>query len=299
MLPSATKKAKSAEMPLFGAKTAWGASSTSLLPATSSSNADSSNSSSSVASSASNVIVSPQSLKPKTVFGFAAPKPGQTLPVRKPAVSPSKPIAAPSAPLASKSTLAKPTIESELPARFVAEGMSVEQALEKVVRSNLQAGSKTSDKPLLVLDTANISHEHGKGDWSTRGLPIAVKHYTALGYEVVAFLPEHYLTQHYPDPLQDWTPLEKLAKNKILITTPAADYDDLYMVQYARNNGGIIVSNDCYRDVPQSFQEPSERTAVAEWIKRHRIGFKFEGDKFLPRIYVDKVGKAPAHQKKK
>lgn len=231
-------------------------------------------------------MIAPQSTQTKSVFGFSAPKPGQAPPVRKPAPAPVKPAAAPEAPVAPKSILAKPSIESELPARFVAEGMSVQSALAQVISKTSTSSSKQSDKPLIVLDSANISHEHGKGDWSTLGLPIAVKYYQDQGYEVVAFLPEHYLTQHYPDPLQDWAPLEKLAKQKILIPTPAADYDDLYIVQHARNNGGLIVSNDRYRDVPQCFDDPVERKDASNWLKMHKICFYFEGDNFKPRVEV-------------
>lgn len=287
-LPEATKKSKTSESPLFGAQSSWGSSSFASSSKPSSSSATSSNSNVSSAPSSSSAPAASKSTAPKSVFGFAAPKPGQTFPARKPAPSPSKPTSSVAASSAPKPILAKPSVESDLPARYVAEGMSVKSALAQVMsKTNSASPTKMSDKPLLVIDCANVSHEHGKGDWSTQGLPIAVKHYQAQGYDVVAFLPDHYLTQHYPDPLQDWTQLEKLAAEKVLIPTPAADYDDLYIVQHARNNHGLIVSNDRYRDVPQCFDDPVERKMAANWINNHKISFTFDGDTFKPRIEVD------------
>lgn len=222
------------------------------------------------------------------MFGFAAPKPGQAPPARK-AVE-VKRVAKEEAQVPEKPVLPKPTIESDLPARYVAEGMSVEHALSKVISKHASSSSTADpERPLIVIDTANVNYEHGKGEWSTHGLSIAVKYYQSKNFEVVAFLPEHYLTQHYPDPLQDWTPLETLAKKKILIPTPAADYDDLYIVQHARNHNGIIVSNDRFKDVPTCFNDPAERTAIANWIKSHKIAFLFDGDEFKPRLEVEEL----------
>lgn len=287
-LPEATKKAKTTESPLFGAQSSWGGSSFAPSPKTPASSTAPSKSNDSADPSSSSAPTIAKSTAPKSVFGFAAPKPGQAIPVRKPTPLPSKPLPSVAAPEAPKSTLAKPSVESDLPTRYVAEGMSVKSALAQVVpKRNTASPSKTPEKPLVVIDCANVSHEHGKGDWSTQGLPIAVKFYQAQGYEVVAFLPDHYLTQHYPDPLQDWTQLEKLAEEKVLIPTPAADYDDLYIVQHARNNHGIIVSNDRYRDVPQCFDDPVERKLASNWINNHKISFTFEGDTFKPRIEAD------------
>jgi len=161
--------------------------------------------------------------------------------------------------------------------------MSIDNALDKVIGVGASSPSAiSSSKPLIIMDTANVSHEHGQGCFSTRGLPIAVEYFKSRGFSVIAFLPEHYLSQHYPDPLQDWTALESLVTEKILIPTPGADYDDLYIVQHARKRNGVIVTRDKYRDVPLSFNDPKERTEVAQWIKKHRMPFKFDGDTFIP-----------------
>jgi predicted nuclease of predicted toxin-antitoxin system len=285
-LPSSTKKAKVAETPLFQLPTAWSKESIPSLTEKMKKNSESeaTSSISSAMHSSPDGQATPKAVAQprKGVFGFRPPDPNQPKPIPKvrkqrevlPASDTSPPSPVPA-------ILPKPTVESTLPARYVAEGMSVERAVEKVVSEVVAA---PSSKPIVVIDTANVSHEHGSGNFSTKGLPIVVEHYRNLGFRVIAFLPEHYLTQHYPDPLQDWSPLESLVAEKILIPTPGADYDDLYLVEYARKNNGVIVTNDKYRDVPLTFSDSKERTTVSNWIKTHRIPFKFVGNSFSERI---------------
>jgi hypothetical protein len=289
-LPEATKKAKLPPTTLFQLNSSWTTSSDSKIATSSTNNTETiqtlstamdSDIKSSIGDHSS--IQQSQFAPRKNLFGFAPREKSSTVISSKTSNLPSITPQSSTAPIPSPSILRKPTVDSNLPPRFVAEGMSVDQALEKVV----PAGSKpkqSSNKPLIVIDTANVSHEHGGGAFSTQGLPIVVEYYKSKGFSnVVAFLPDHYLTQHYPDPLQDWSKLEALVEEKILIPTPAADYDDVYMVQYARKNDGVIVTNDKYRDIPLSFKDPQERKTVAKWIMGHRIPFKFQGDTFIQR----------------
>ena len=287
-LPEASKKAKTSATQLFQTNAKWSASSSGLGKTATATTAqmDSDTRTATSASSSSSSVPTPTSSAPKPpvarkgAFGFSAQhtatehtKKTPQKPVSRKSVEPAP--STPSAPM-----LPLPTVSATLPARFIAEGVSIDQALANVVGEHQK--SVASDKPLIIIDSANVSHEHGQGVFTTQGLPLAVQYFKNRGFSVVAFLPEHYLSQHYPDPLQDWSPLESLVAEKILIPTPGADYDDLYIVQHARKHNGVIVTRDKYRDVPLLFTDPTERSEVAQWIKRHRIPFKFEGDTFTP-----------------
>lgn len=294
-LPEASKKAKVSEKPLFQTNSRWNTSSTgfSKTANVSTEKRDLDHGNSTSASSASSHPPTPSTsgaLPPaprKGAFGFSANPRVIDHAKKKPQNQAPRKSTEPPVPLPSAPLLPLPTVESTLPARYIAEGMHIDQALANVVGAENSAStgtpnSNSSTKPLIILDSANVSHEFGQGVFSTQGLPVAVKYFKSRGFPVVAFLPEHYLSQHYPDPLQDWTALEALVAEKILIPTPGADYDDLYIVQHARRRNGVIVTRDRYRDVPLLFNDPVERAEVAKWIKQHRIPFKFEGDVFVP-----------------
>lgn len=45
------------------------------------------------------------------------------------------------------------------------------------------------------------------------------------------------------------TLLRELFDANLLSPVPEFDYDDAYCVQYARENHGVVISNDKYRDV--------------------------------------------------
>jgi hypothetical protein len=295
-LPSGTKKAKLPTTSVFTSKGSWGSINTHASSSNSSSEASKghgkSNKPQTSSSSSSDASSQQEPSKPITTklpFGFSfKPKdPSTVQPTSTPHKSSSPSPAAVTSP---NSILSKPTIESTLPVRFVAEGMSVDQALENVMpKESKKQARKVETSKLVIFDSANVSHQHGGGSFSTQGLPIAVEYYKSRGFRVLAFLPDHYITHHYPDPLQDWTALEDLVKQKVLVPTPAADYDDLYIVQFARKNGGYIITNDRYRDVPLSYPDPKERANLSKWIKSHRVPFDFEGDTFVPKRTLDPV----------
>lgn len=43
--------------------------------------------------------------------------------------------------------------------------------------------------------------------------------------------------------------LQQLFQQGFIVGTPSQDYDDSYCINYARQRGGYIVSNDMYRHV--------------------------------------------------
>lgn len=162
-------------------------------------------------------------------------------------------------------------------------------------------GTTSSERPkkrtLIVIDGSNVAHRHGSATskkFSSAGIQITLDYYLKRGFDAIAFVPE-YVTSYkdvgdnrrlqkagvkgntaskIPDDVQL---LRDLSDQGLLITTPPQDYDDSYIIQYAMNHGGFIVSNDRYRD-----HKRKESSEVRRWLKSHLISFTFISDEFMP-----------------
>lgn len=137
-----------------------------------------------------------------------------------------------------------------------------------------------SKKPLIILDTSNICYYHGKTKYfSLQGFLVVCNYFLQLGHDVKGFIAAYMLQpiRHInPDTVEN---LKKLVNDGILITTPSKDYDDSYMIQYARSHSGYIVTNDMFRDYINKAENKEEAT---KWVREHTISFTFVGDEFLP-----------------
>ena len=51
--------------------------------------------------------------------------------------------------------------------------------------------------------------------------------------------------------------------------------------RYARRRGGVIVSNDLFRDAVDKVPM-HQRGAMVDWLRRHVLSFTFVGDEFAP-----------------
>lgn len=51
------------------------------------------------------------------------------------------------------------------------------------------------------------------------------------------------------DDTTSYDELDRMRGKDSLVLVPGADYDDAYMCNYARRKGGVVVSNDLFRDV--------------------------------------------------
>eukprot|EP00479_Gromia_sphaerica_P007864 TRINITY_DN2796_c0_g1_i1.p1 TRINITY_DN2796_c0_g1~~TRINITY_DN2796_c0_g1_i1.p1 ORF type:complete len:306 (-),score=76.38 TRINITY_DN2796_c0_g1_i1:369-1286(-) len=153
--------------------------------------------------------------------------------------------------------------------------------------------------PVVVLDAPNICMRHGNHRlFSTHGLVSAVTFWKLRGFKVVAFIPDFYLeydtiagkkrtkalgfsnvrASQLPDSVQK---LNELKSDKILFSTPSGDYDDSYCIKYAQNHGGIIVSNDRFRDAVKNAPRKN-RAEFSKWLRSHVVSFTFVNDEFLP-----------------
>ncbi|KAJ1457664.1 Zc3h12a-like ribonuclease NYN domain-containing protein [Pelagophyceae sp. CCMP2097] len=158
------------------------------------------------------------------------------------------------------------------------------------------------DQLLFVVDVANVAMRHGvKGSFSTRGIRIAMDYLRerfAGNCRFAAFLPEYMLdaekvaakrrahalniktakAQELPD---DVLYLQRLERDGVLVATPSQDYDDSYQIEYARRHGGVVVTNDLFRDAVDKLK-PHMRGAMREWLRSRILSYAFVGDEFIP-----------------
>ena len=115
---------------------------------------------------------------------------------------------------------------------------------------------------------------------------MAVDYFKSRGHDhIKVFVPEWRKEQSRPDALiTDQHILAALEKENILVYTPSRKvsgkrivcYDDRYIVRYAYMEGGVIVSNDQYRDLMQ--ENPEWRKVIEERL----LQFIFANDHFMP-----------------
>jgi hypothetical protein len=157
-----------------------------------------------------------------------------------------------------------------------------------------EAPPKTGLPRPIVIDGSNLAFAHyeaanKKGmmgvnlqrrrpEFSSRGIDICVEYFKRRGHtDVVAFVPQQRkktgqaLDRHLLDKLDlaghmHYTPSRTLENRGHF-----QSYDDRYIVQAACINGGIVVSNDLYRDLV------SESPEMRDTIENRLLPFNFFG----------------------
>ncbi|KAK9507589.1 hypothetical protein O3M35_007413 [Rhynocoris fuscipes] len=128
---------------------------------------------------------------------------------------------------------------------------------------------------------------HGNKEvFSCRGIKLCVDWFRARGHkEITVFVPKWRKESSRPDnPVKDQEILYELERERLLVFTPSrlvggkrlVCYDDRYILRLAAENGGIVVSNDNYRDLAQ--ESPEFRKVVEERI----LMYSFVNDRFMP-----------------
>ncbi|KAF6207709.1 hypothetical protein GE061_016157 [Apolygus lucorum] len=151
-------------------------------------------------------------------------------------------------------------------------------------------GQQTTDDSRLrpvVVDGSNVAMSHGNKEvFSCRGIKLCVDWFRARGHkEITVFVPKWRKEASRPEnPITDQEILYELEKERLLVFTPSrlvggkrlVCYDDRYILRLAAENGGIVVSNDNYRDLAQ--ESPEFRKVVEERI----LMYSFVNDRFMP-----------------
>eukprot|EP01039_Chlorochromonas_danica_P010768 gene10768-11968_t len=142
-------------------------------------------------------------------------------------------------------------------------------------------------KILIVLDCANIGWNYGLDRFSAKGVQLSLDFFSAWAVEVRAFLPESYMKKNtrcyltQAEAYESHTLLSHYLAQRRLSLVPSGDSDDAYILNYARENNGFIVSNDQYRDHIASLQNESIRLSMQFWLSENRCQFTFSSEEFI------------------
>ncbi|XP_023666020.1 probable ribonuclease ZC3H12D [Paramormyrops kingsleyae] len=139
----------------------------------------------------------------------------------------------------------------------------------------------------IVIDGSNVAMSHGnKQVFSCRGLQLAVKWFWDRGHrDITVFVPLWRKETPKPDtPITDQHILYELEQRNILVFTPSrcingkrvVCYDDRYIVRLAFDCGGVIVSNDNYRDLQ------TEKPQWKKFIEERLLMYTFANNMFMP-----------------
>ena len=139
--------------------------------------------------------------------------------------------------------------------------------------------------PLVVLDCANIGWCYGVDSFSAEGVNIALRYFQQLQLEVQGFLPASYLRAKPTQAdasrgnammlTEDIELLNELAGTALLTIGPTGDSDDAYILNYARDNNGFVISNDLFHDHLRGIANESIRRSMHVWLHEHRCGYAF------------------------
>lgn len=139
---------------------------------------------------------------------------------------------------------------------------------------------------------------HGNGQvFSCKGILLAVQYFRKRGHtKITVFVPQWRKESSKPDsPIIDQEVLLQLEREGLINFTPSRRigakkivcYDDRFIVRLAAETGGVIVSNDNFRDLLD--EDPLWR----ETIEKRLLMFTFAEDLFM--VPTDPLGKYGPH----
>lgn len=137
----------------------------------------------------------------------------------------------------------------------------------------------------IIIDGCNVAFAFGNGKFQFEGIIFVVEYFKKRGHEeIVSFLPQCYRNKFRAEDVDKQ--IKEYEKEKIISYTPSRylngklikPYDDRFIVQYASEREGVIISNDGYLDLID--EESSWRTTIEQRI----INFTFaRGLLMLPK----------------
>ena len=149
-----------------------------------------------------------------------------------------------------------------------------------------------SNKLLVVLDCANIGWNYGKSElFNVHGLELVLDYFLKVSIlcKVVAFIPSSYVRYRPSDGTrsnakmmtEDIDKLESMIKECRISIVPAGDDDDAYILSYAREHQGYILSNDLYNNHLASIENKHVRDIIRNYLNEFRIGYTFVNEAFI------------------
>ncbi|KAK3879887.1 hypothetical protein Pcinc_015581, partial [Petrolisthes cinctipes] len=139
----------------------------------------------------------------------------------------------------------------------------------------------------IIIDGSNVAMSHGnKTTFSCRGLRVCVDWFRARGHtEITVFVPAwRKEAPRWDTAIADQEVLLELERERVLVFTPSrvcggkriVSYDDRYILKEAVEAGGIVVSNDNYRDL--AAESPAFRRVVEESL----LMYSWVNGRFVP-----------------
>ncbi|XP_063853133.1 LOW QUALITY PROTEIN: uncharacterized protein LOC135095917, partial [Scylla paramamosain] len=139
----------------------------------------------------------------------------------------------------------------------------------------------------VIIDGSNVAMSHGnKTTFSCRGLRVCVDWFRARGHsEITVFVPAwRKEAPRWDTPIADQDLLLDLERERVLVFTPSrvcggkriVSYDDRYILNEAVQSGGVVVSNDNYRDLVA--ESPGFRKVVEESL----LMYSWVNGRFVP-----------------
>ncbi|XP_027723920.1 NEDD4-binding protein 1 [Vombatus ursinus] len=155
--------------------------------------------------------------------------------------------------------------------------------LKTPYRLELKNEPGRSDLRHIVIDGSNVAIAHGLNKFfSCRGIAIAVEYFWKLGNRnITVFVPQwrtrrdpNITEQHFLTQLQDLGILS-LTPARMVFGARIASHDDRFLLHLADKTGGIIVTNDNFREFV------TESVSWREIIKKRLLQYTFVGDIFM------------------
>lgn len=140
-----------------------------------------------------------------------------------------------------------------------------------------------ADLKHIVIDGSNVAITHGlKKFFSCRGIAIAVEYFWKLGNRnITVFVPQwrtrrdsNVTEQHFLTQLQELGILS-LTPARMVFGERIASHDDRFLLHLADKTGGIIVTNDNFREFV------TESISWREIITKRLLQYTFVGDIFM------------------
>ncbi|KAK9392718.1 NEDD4-binding protein 1 [Crotalus adamanteus] len=135
----------------------------------------------------------------------------------------------------------------------------------------------------VVIDGSNVAISHGlQKFFSCRGIAIAVDYFWKRGHrKITVFVPQwrtrkdsNSTEQHFLTQLQD-VGILALTPARVVCGARIASHDDRFLLHLAEKTGGVIVTNDNFREFVD--ESPTWR----EIIQRRLLQYTFAGDIFM------------------
>ncbi|XP_026569737.1 NEDD4-binding protein 1 [Pseudonaja textilis] len=135
----------------------------------------------------------------------------------------------------------------------------------------------------VVIDGSNVAISHGlQKFFSCRGIAIAVDYFWKRGHrKITVFVPQwrtrkdsNITEQHFLTQLQD-VGILALTPARVVCGARIASHDDRFLLHLAEKTGGVVVTNDNFREFVD--ESPTWR----EIIQRRLLQYTFAGDIFM------------------